>query len=574
MSKIITIMLFLSTFIYANVKFLEPQEAFKPNVILNANTIEATIELANDIYVYEDSVKLELKSQDVAIKDIKYPQVSTIHDDKVYQGSPKFIVNLSNSSNFNGTKEVEFLLSYQGCSSQGLCYEPETKSFKLNINSLELEAKEATKNQEKPKTQELSQTDEIASKMKNGSIIVTLLTFLGFGLLLALTPCTFPMIPIISGIIISQGEGLTTKKAFLLSVVYVLAMSVAYTIAGILAGLFGSNLQTSLQNPFVIYAFSAIFVALALSMFGVYELKLPDSLVSKVSSNNSKQGGYIGVAIMGFLSALIVGPCVAAPLAGALIYIGQSGDALLGGAALFFMSIGMGLPLIVVGVSAGKFMPRPGRWMSMVSVTFGLIMLGVAIWMLSRVVDDYITMLLLASLLSATSIYFGVFEKETHIVAKIFSVVLFIYSLALFIGAFGGSNSLLKPLDFLRPTGVVAQKNSELEFIKVTSIEELDTILSKHKGKKIVLDFSASWCVACKELDEKTFSNELVKSKLSEYVLVRADLSQNSPKQKELSKKYGVFGPPVIMFIDESGSVDASKTVVGFIEPSELLPRL
>lgn len=573
MNKIITLLLFLSIFIYADVKFLEPQEAFKPNVILNTNSIEATIELADDIYIYEDSIKLELKSQDVTIKDIKYPQISILHDDKVYQGSPKFIVNLNNSSNFSGTKEVEFLLSYQGCSSQGLCYEPETKSFKLKIDGSQLsnDAKTITQNRQEDL---LSQTDEIASKMKNSSILVTLFTFLGFGLLLALTPCTFPMIPIISGIIISQGEGLTTKKAFLLSLVYVLAMSIAYTIAGVLAGLFGSNLQTSLQNPFVIYTFSAIFVALALSMFGVYELKLPDSFVSKVSSNNTKKGGYIGVAIMGFLSALIVGPCVAAPLAGALIYIGQSGDAILGGAALFFMSIGMGLPLIVVGVSAGKFMPRPGRWMSMVSVTFGLIMLGVAIWMLSRVVDEYVTILLLALLLSATSIYFGVFEKTTHIVAKVFSMALFIYSVSLFIGAFGGSTNLLKPLEFLKPTNIAIQKNTELEFTKVTSTQELDAILSKNKGKKILLDFSASWCVACKELDEKTFSNETIKSKLSEYLLIRADLSQNTQKQKELSKKYGVFGPPVIIFIDESGNIDKSKTVVGFIEPKELLPKL
>jgi thiol:disulfide interchange protein DsbD len=399
---------------------------------------------------------------------------------------------------------------------------------------------------------------------------------LGFGLLLALTPCVFPMIPIISGVIISQGKGITTFKAFMLSLVYVLSMAVAYTIAGVMAGLFGSNLQAALQTPWVIYSFSGVFVALAFSMFGFYELKLPDSLVSKVSSNSSRSG-YIGVAIMGFLSALIVGPCVAAPLAGALVYIGQTGDALLGGMALFAMSIGMGLPLIVVGVSAGKFMPKPGMWMTMVSVTFGVMMLGVAIWMLERVVDEYITMLLYAILGIGFSIYLGALERGGHIFKKSVAVVLFAYSLALLMGVLGGSKSMARPLEFLKPqavSSIIKNQSRHVEFTKISSIKELDSLLEKNRGKKIMLDFYATWCTSCKELEEVTFADERVKAKMDDFVLIQADITQNTQVQKDLSKKYGVFGPPVILFFDERGKVLKSKTVVGFVEPDKFLESM
>jgi thiol:disulfide interchange protein DsbD len=353
-------------------------------------------------------------------------------------------------------------------------------------------------------------------------------------------------------------------------------MAVAYTIAGVLAGLFGSNLQAALQDPFVIYAFSAVFVALAMSMFGFYELKLPDAIVNKVSSSKSKSG-VVGVAIMGFLSALIVGPCVAAPLAGALVYIGQTGDAVLGGMALFSMSIGMGLPLIAVGVSAGRFMPKPGAWMTMVNAIFGIIMLGVAVWMLEKIASPDITMLLYAMLGIGSAIYFGVFEKDIHIFKKSIAVILFIYSLALFLGVLSGSTSMSKPLEFLKPQVASASTQnttSHVPFTTVTSIQELDALLTRHKGKKIILDFSAEWCTACKEFEEVTFSNENVQNKMDEFILIRADVTQNMQEQKDLSKKYGVFGPPVIIFFDEEGNVLSAKTIVGFMGPKEFLTHL
>ncbi|MDA7817508.1 protein-disulfide reductase DsbD [Sulfurimonas sp.] len=571
-----TLILFIfSTILLYGVQpsFLMPDEAFNPAVKMNSkNQIEATIELGKDIYLYAEQVKIELEKSDFKISKITYPE-SVEHDgDKVYLSSPIFLIDLVNQNSSNPVSSIKLNLSYQGCSEQGLCYEPFTKSFTLEIDSSNFSSQVF----EEAKDVEVSETDSIADTIKSGNVLLILFTFFGFGLLLSLTPCVFPMIPIISGVIISQGKGLTTRKAFVLSIVYVLAMAVAYTIAGVLAGLFGSNLQAALQTPWVIYSFAGVFVGLALSMFGLYELKVPDFIVAKVSEN-SHHSGYAGVAIMGFLSALIVGPCVAAPLAGALVYIGQTGDALLGGSALFVMSLGMGLPLIAVGVSAGRFMPRPGEWMTMVSAVFGVMMLGVAIWMLERVVDDYIIMILYAMLGMGFSVYLGTFENTKSIFRKIFGVIIFIYSLVLFIGALGGSTSMSKPLDFLQPSCPISSTSvvsEHLTFEVVQSISELDAVLQNSSGKKIILDFTAKWCAVCKELDEITFSDKRVKAKMKEFILIQADLTENSKEQKELSKKYGVFGPPVIMFFDKNIEVIKSKTIVGFIEPDEFLSHL
>ncbi|MDT8339043.1 MAG: protein-disulfide reductase DsbD [Sulfurimonas sp.] len=592
MKKLLLLLISSILLLGAQPKFLMPEEAFKPSAKLNDKMqIEATLEIAKDIYLYEDSIKLNIKEgSGIGIKEVIYPKSVDHHGDMSYTTSPTFVISLSKESGVAGVKAVEFEISYQGCSEQGLCYEPYTEAFTFDIDSAKLpdvSSKEESgadeKGQEKIEVnievkKDLSESDSIADTIKEGSIAIVLLSFLGFGLLLSLTPCTFPMIPIISGIIISQGEGITTKRAFMLSLVYVLAMAVAYTIAGVLAGLFGSNLQAALQAPWAIYTFSAIFVALAFSMFGFYELKLPDSFVAKISSNHhTNRGGYIGVAVMGFLSALIVGPCVAAPLAGALVYIGQTGDALLGGAALFAMSIGMGAPLILVGVSAGKFMPKPGTWMTMISAIFGVMMLGVAIWMLERVLDEYLIMLLYSILGIGFAVYFGAFEKDAHTFRKSTAIIIFIYSVALFIGVLGGSNSMTKPLEFLKPSISIssdAALSSHLKFEKITSIKELDKILEANRGKKIMLDFSAEWCAVCKELDKKTFSDEAVKAKMKEFVLIQADITQNNQEQKELSKKYGVFGPPVLIFFDTELNVIESKTIVGFIGPQDFLEHL
>jgi thiol:disulfide interchange protein DsbD len=585
--KKLLLILFTSTIVFAAPsRFLMPDVAFIPDVKVNTKMqIEAVVNIAEEIYLYDEQLKLEVKEgSGVIISKVDRPKSVEHHGTMVFLDSPSFLVTLQKEPDITGTKKIEFSLSYQGCSEQGLCYEPFTKVYNFDIDTSKLSIASSSKaklkslNLKKVESfkEEKSETDAIADTIKSGSVFVILLTFLGFGLLLALTPCVFPMIPIISGVIISQGDGITTKKAFMLSLIYVLAMAVAYTIAGVLAGLFGSNLQAALQTPWVIYSFSGVFVALALSMFGYYELKLPDAIVAKASASSHKSG-YIGVAIMGFLSALIVGPCVAAPLAGALVYIGQTGDALLGGMALFSMSIGMGIPLILVGVSAGKFMPKPGAWMTMVSAIFGVMMLGVAIWMLERVTDIYVTMALYSMLGIGFSIYLGAFDKGSHIFKRSIAVIMFIYSVALLIGVLGGSTSMSKPLSFLKPqvaSSITQMKSKHTEFLRVTSVAELDELLAKHKGKKIMLDFYADWCTACKELEEVTFSDARVAKKMTDFILIKADVTDNKKEQKDLSKKYGVFGPPVIIFFDEKSNVLKSKSIVGFIEPEEFLTHL
>ncbi|WP_345991559.1 protein-disulfide reductase DsbD [Sulfurimonas sp. HSL-1716] len=588
MKKLLLLLILLSIFTLAQAQgFLLPNEAFKPSVTVDERSnIIIDIVLGKDIYLYEKDLKISLKKNDaLAVESIDLPKSVKHEQDKVYMNSPHIIVKLKKLSNAAQTAKVDLVLGFQGCSLHGLCYEPQEHTYTLNIDTAKITSgKIAAEKSVKSSKKQLSETDDIANTLKSGNILFTLGMFLVFGLLLSMTPCVFPMIPIISSVIVSQGEGLTTKRAFFLSVVYVLSMSVAYTIAGILAGLFGANLQAALQTPWVIYSFAGIFVLLSLSMFDVYELQVPSFIQSKVSSATSNRGGIIGVAIMGFLSALIVGPCVAAPLAGALVYIGQTGDALLGGAALFMLSIGMGIPLIVVGTGAGKFMPRPGGWMELVKTVFGLMMLGVAIWMVSRVLDEGIVMMLWAVLAIASGVHFGALEplqvengERENSFKKIIAVIILLYGVILFIGALSGSKEMLSPLDKFTSRTVESTAKSganELQFKRVTNMDELDAALAQAKGKKVVLDFAASWCTACKELDETTFKDKDVIDKMKEFVLIRADISANTDKQKAVSKKYGVFGPPVIVFMDENGTVLEDKTITGYKEAKEFLKHL
>ena len=434
---------------------------------------------------------------------------------------------------------------------------------------------------EEPKA---SETDRIADVIQGGSLWFIILSFFGFGLLLALTPCVFPMIPIISSVIVAQGAGLGTKKAFWLSVVYVLSMAVAYTIAGILAGLFGANLQAAFQTPWIITLFSLVFVALAMSMFDLFELQIPNAIQSRITQLSGKRSGIVGVAIMGFLSALIVGPCVAAPLAGALIYIGQTGDALLGGVALFALSIGMGIPLVAVGTSAGKFMPRPGVWMDTVKSIFGVMLIGVSIWMISRILDENIAMMLWGALAVFVAINIGALEpirgrciKCHRANKKALGLIILMYGMSLLLGGMSGAKDPLHPLDPFLPNkeaSAVLTQNQHKTFEKITSIEELEAILAENKGEKVLVDFYADWCSACKELESKTFSNEEVKSAMDSYVLVKVDLTANDEASRAISSKYGIFGPPAILFFDEKGTRIKSADIVGFKEPQAFLKHL
>ncbi len=565
-------------------KVLMPQVAFKPSAILKNEKIIVDIKLGNKIYIYKKKLHFTIVSpKKVSLdSDLKFPKAVKYHNFIIYLKNFKQNIPLSLIEKKLGKKvnKIKLEVGFQGCSKIGLCYPPIKKEFTFNLKTFNL------KNIQKFKHKSISKENFIAHTLAKSSIWVILITFFGFGLLLSLTPCIFPMIPILSSIIVSQSkENMNAKKGFFLSSVYVLSMSVAYTIAGILAGLFGENIQIFMQNPWVIGGFAVIFILLAFSMFGYYEIQLPKIFQSKINktSHNAQGKGWISVSIMGFLSALIVGPCVAAPLAGALLYIGKTGNALLGGFALFVMSLGMGMPLLIVGIGAGKYMPKPGGWMQNISKIFGVIMLGVAIYMLSRVLSSVIIMFLWSFLFIGSSVYLGALEPLKEDISgilklsKAIGIVFLLYGILLFVGAFLGNTNPLNPLEnivyrnhYTSNRKLISQKK---RFIIVKNIKKLKEEINKSK-KPVLVDFSANWCISCKELEAKTFNDPRVIKIFRHFTLIRADVTKDSKENKKLMAKYKVFGPPVILFFNKNHKFLKNKTIVGYIDANDFIGYL
>ena len=584
------IILFLMLFIYSfslelNNKVLEPEEAFKVNFTKEEDRLNIKINLGKDIYLYDDKIQINItKPKKVElVKELTLPKPVPydgfiVHFDDLNVDVPYSLLKSKLDSN-----KYEIEIKFQGCSKAGLCYAPMSEKqvvfFEADVKEQVVEPikEDAQQKDEvnlKSENENLSETDNIAAALKDSSTLLVLATFFGFGLLLSFTPCVFPMIPILSSIIVkaSQNETMNAKKGFFMSLIYVLAMSVAYTIAGVIAGIFGANLQASLQNPYVLVAFSLIFVALAFSMFGYFEIRLPSAIQTKINktTEGKEKQGVLGIAIMGFLSALIVGPCVAPPLAGALVYIGQTGDAILGGMALFVMSLGMGVPLLIIGAGAGKFMPKPGGWMESVTKIFGLIMLVVAICLLDRVINPTVAIYLWAFLLLGTAIYLRVYK---HIISQLISTVIFIFGVIMIVGAVSGATNPLKPLDKFINNGVSSVKQDELKFTKIQNITQLEDAISK-SSKPVILDFWATWCVSCKELDEITFKDPEVIKKLQNFTLLKADVTQNSDEDKALQKRFGIVGPPALIFWDTNKQEVKSAKIVGYKNPKEFLEVL
>ena len=573
------LLLLICTFIYSfsaglNQEFLEPNEAFKPTFTKNETSINLKLDLGRDIYLYDDKLKVFIvKPEKIEItKEINIPKAVAYEEFIVQFNNLDLTIPFSLLKSKVDLNEYEIEVKFQGCSKLGLCYAPMSEKYLLTFdnNISKIQTKEE---EQKVETTTLNETDSIANSLKNGNLLLVLATFFGFGLLLSLTPCVFPMIPILSSIIVgaSKSEVMSAKKGFFLSFIYVLSMSVAYTIAGIVAGIFGANLQVALQNPYVLVVFALIFVALAFSMFGYFEIKLPQSIQTKLNktTDGKEKQGIIGVAIMGFLSALIVGPCVAPPLAGALVYIGQTGDAVLGGMALFVMSLGMGVPLLLIGLGAGRFMPKPGGWMENITKIFGIIMLGVAIWLLDRVLSPSIIMSLWALLFLATAIYL---KTQSNMFAELASSILFILGVVLLVGLISGSTNPLKPLEKLTGSANII-KEDKLVFHKIKNISELEFAI-KNSNKPVMLDFWASWCVACKELEEITFKDEEVMKKLQNFTLLTADVTLNNDEDKALQKMFGVVGPPALIFWDKDKKEVNSSKIVGYKNPKEFLEIL
>lgn len=573
--KIILLFAVLGSFVFAEgfgqVKeqvFLKPEDAFKVDIKKTDSGLKANITLGNSIYIYQDSIKFSISKPIVKILKIALPTPTVFHGQKIYENVLSVDIPASLLKDVS-EDTYELNIAFEGCSKSGVCYAPISKSFTFENKDSGFASKLSN-------LAVTTNTADIAKAIGSESSWFILLLFFVVGLLLALTPCVFPMIPILSSIIVSQSSSSkpSTLKAFFISLVYVVAMSLTYSIVGVVAGIAGFDMQAAIQNPLVLITFALVFVALAMSLFGFYEIGLPSrwqTKISNLSDSAGSRGGIVGTAIMGILSALIVGPCVAPALGGAILFISQSGDAMLGGLALFIMSFGMGVPLLLIGIGAGKWMPRPGGWMTLVSRFFGIAMLVLAIMMVSRITTPAVTMLLSSSL-SLFTVY-GIYKNRDEFrsmsvksLAFIVSVILVFLSAVWIIGAINGGVSTLTPLKYQSLENSTHGKKGY----------SVDMLMSEIKASKrpVIVDFTKESCAACKELDVVTFADMNVKEAFKDYTFIQVDITNNTEQDQEMLKHFGIFGTPNILFFDKNGELIKDKTITGFIAPDKLIQHM
>lgn len=568
--------------------FLPPDQAFSVEVVArDAHTLLANFKITPGYYLYRDKTKFSVAGEAATITAINFPK-----------GEVKQDPNFGETEVFHHPFQVEMTLdraavgafklnaSYQGCSEQGLCYPSQDKVLSVDLqgamqNSASSVAQPVVEQKTGGELKPETENSKIAELFKNGSFWLIITFFFGAGLLLALTPCVFPMIPILSGIIVGRGHKITKMHAFMLSLSYVLGMAVTYAAAGIAAGLSGDLISNALQTPWVLGSFAAVFVLLSLSMFGFYELQLPSSWQSKLSdTSNRLHGGHLsGVFLMGALSAVIMGPCVAAPLAGALLYIGQTHDAVLGGVALFALALGMGAPLLLIGTSAGVLLPRAGAWMDGVKRIFGVMLLALAIWIIQPLLPAAVQMLLWGVLLTLSASYLRVMEslphnaKGAHKLLKGVGLLALLLGIAYLIGALSGARDVLRPLDAVCAV-CKADTQSALTFVRIKDLAELDERIKHADGKIVMLDFYADWCVSCKEMERFTFADPGVQQRLKSALVLQADVTANSQSDKDLLKKFGLYGPPGILFFNTKGQEMNDFRVVGYQDKAQFINTL
>lgn len=564
-------------------EFLDPMVAFKPTArALDGQTVEIRYEIAKGYYLYRDKFRVHPVDENITLGELQIPRGKEKNDEnfglvEVFYKEVAFRVPVDRIS--SGSLALRLDVISQGCADAGVCYPPQTQTVDVVLPDPASTPVVAPMAQTAP-AGEGDESGLIAETLKNAGFWTILGVFFLAGLGLSLTPCVFPMIPILSGIIAGQGKQATKGRALALSIAYVLGMAITYAAVGVAAGLSGTLLTAALQNVWVLSAFALIFVVLSLSMFGFYELQLPTSLQSKLSEESGHlQGGRgISVFLMGALSALIVGPCVAAPLAGALLYIGQTGDAVLGGTALFVMALGMGAPLIAVGVAGGSLLPKTGPWMEGVKKTFGVLLLATALWLLTPVLPDMAVMLGWAALFIVPAIFLHALDplpphaKPWQRFWKGFGVLLLLTGAALLIGALAGGRDPLQPLAGLRG-GAMAAEAQKLPFEPIRSVAELDARLTA-VDRPVMLDFYADWCVSCKEMEKFTFTDPAVRARMSEFILLKADVTGNTDDDKALLARFGLFGPPGIIFFDTQGKEIQGVRVVGFQKAEKFLASL
>ncbi|MDY6812326.1 MAG: protein-disulfide reductase DsbD [Pseudomonadota bacterium] len=483
------------------------------------------------------------------------------------------------------TRTGTLTVRWQGCAERGICYPPAERVLDLadwlpaaTASASAPPAARPPAAARAPAAQPPSPaaSSRLARLLEAGSLGPILLTFFGLGLLLAFTPCVLPMVPILSAVIIGEQAG--RGRAFALSAAYVLAMALTYTAAGILAGLFGANLQAYAQHPAVLIGFSAIFVLLALGLLGLYTIQLPSRLAGRLQQLSARQrgGSYLGVGVMGALSALIVGPCVAAPLAGALVYIGQTGDALLGGSALFALSLGMGAPLLLVGLGAGALLPRAGQWMAAIESLFGLLLLGVALWLLGRLLPGWASVAAWGGLAILTAVLAGALTPGMTRVGRLrqgLALVLLAWGLIWLLAGARGGDRLWPPLAL--PAGQQTGA-AKVAFRPVASVAELEQALAaaREAGQPVVLDFYADWCVDCVRMARSTFRDPQVIARLAPLARLQADVTANDAEDRALLRALGVPGPPALLIFGADGRERSDHRLYGYAGPDAFLRRL
>jgi len=599
--KILKLLLLITLFLNAGSGFqsalkkqssvLKPEDAFKLSLTKpNEDTVRAKIILADKIHLNDKSLKAKVIKPEVFNLQIK--KISHPHESKgqlVYENEVIFDIPVSDvAKKIKGPYTLE--INFDGCSDRGICYPTQRRKFQLKTPEPSFFDKIKS-------LSESSSSQDISNALIHENPLFIIILFFLMGIFLALTPCIFPMIPILSSIIVSQaGKGKPNiAKSFLTSLIYVLSMAITYTIVGVISGLIGSDIQGMMQNPWVLGVFALIFFALAISLFGYYEIQLPASWQSKLNSasDNAQGKGIIGTAIMGFLSAFIIGPCVAPPLAGAILFISKTGNALLGGVALFTMSIGMGFPLLLMGLGAGKLMPKPGGWMTRISQIFGVVMLALAIATLDKIalIPDWAIILLWSLLFMGSAIYMGVFDnsKETQGMAKLFKLlglVFLLYGASLFVGLLSGANSMLHPFEKFTSTQVVSgtkATSSTPTPIKAHTQKvhnnhskgyTLDELMKEVKSSKkpVIIDFNKESCTACRELEQITFKDPKVKAEMERFKFISVDTQKS--EYSKMMKKFNIWGTPNLVFYDSNHKLIEDKTVTGFIEPDKFLAIL
>jgi thiol:disulfide interchange protein DsbD len=553
--------------------FLDPEIAFKAKAtLIAADKVEVTFTIAKGYYLYRE--KFKFVADGAKLSEAVIPKGKIKYDVTFAKDVESFYDKVIVTIPFVATQDFILKVGMQGCADLGLCYPPMELKIPIKIRAplgtvtTSIRPEETAPPSNEMKSSNVDDMANIAQVLKSGRFFVIVPLFFILGLGLAFTPCVLPMVPILSFIIVGEGKGVGRRRSFILSLSYVMGMALVYTALGVAAGLIGEGLSATLQNPWVLSGFALLMVALALAMLGAYQLQMPAAIQTKLTAwSETKRGGKLfGVFMMGALSALIVGPCVAAPLAGALVYISQTRDVVIGGSALFAMALGMGVPLLAIGLSAGSLLPRAGAWMEAIKRFFGVLMLALALWMVSPIMPDWLQMLGWMLLLGAYGVHLLISGRKN--IAKVLGVVFVLLGLVQLLGLATGGRDALSPIAHLQ--GDVQHVN----FQRVKSTAELDIVLEKNKDKIVMLDFYADWCVSCIEMEKLTFVAPIVKPKLDQMLLLQVDVTANNADDKALLKRFGLFGPPGIIFFGRDGKEIPNKRVIGYQNAERFLQSL